>query len=350
MVLLFSALLIIGIVAGQWLDLAQWREGLSFVTSGCLAYIMIEVGLEFSVEKRSIKSYGWDFLIASSAALLPVILCLGYFLIIMHSQWKPGLLASLSTAPTSAGVLFSMMLAAGLGATWVFQKARVLAILDDLVTILLLTPLTIVIQGFHWGAILTLGFIGGFLFAAFSFQNTLRMPTSKIWLLAYALILTGGLALLNASAHIHLEVLIPAFTIGCMIKVSGGHKEVPSTFLDTGIKGLFMMLVGLSFPKVMIGAVPILQTAGHVLALTLLANVGKLFLVFCYRKEATLKDRLALGVAMFPRGEVGAAVLLIGIGFGLAGYENALAVLSLALNLIMTGVFIWIVIRLLKKD
>jgi hypothetical protein len=51
---------------------------------------------------------------------------------------------------------------------------------------------------------------------------------------------------------------------------------------------------------------------------------------------------------MFPRGEVGAAVLLIGISYGLAGYANTLAVLSLALNLILTGLFIWLVIRLLK--
>jgi hypothetical protein len=53
---------------------------------------------------------------------------------------------------------------------------------------------------------------------------------------------------------------------------------------------------------------------------------------------------------MFPRGEVGAAVLLIGIGYGLSGYENTLAILSLALNLVMTGTFIWIVIRLLRSE
>ena len=87
----------------------------------------------------------------------------------------------------------------------------------------------------------------------------------------------------------------------------------------------------------------------NVLVLTVLANVGKFFLVLCYRREANLKERMALGVAMFPRGEVGAAVLLIAVGYGLGGYENTLSILSLALNLVLTGVFIWAVIRLGKR-
>ncbi len=71
--------------------------------------------------------------------------------------------------------------------------------------------------------------------------------------------------------------------------------------------------------------------------------------MLCYRKEVTLKERLALSVTMFPRGEVGAAVLLIGLGYGFGGYITTLAMLSLAINLILTGIFIWIVIKLLQK-
>jgi Kef-type K+ transport system membrane component KefB len=125
------------------------------------------------------------------------------------------------------------------------------------------------------------------------------------------------------------------------------HQESPLS-LDIIIKGFFMFLVGASFPKVEIGSIPMGITLGHVLILTILSNLGKCFTVLCYRKEASMKERLALGFAMFPRGEVGAAVLFIGLGFGLGGYANTLAMLSLALNLILTGLFVWIVISLLK--
>ncbi|MBP9854338.1 MAG: cation:proton antiporter [Candidatus Omnitrophica bacterium] len=353
MVLIFCGLLIFGIISGQMFDFSSMHEILSLITSTCLAYIMIEVGLEFSVDKRKIGSYGWDSAVAVIAAVLPALLWFGYFLVFVHSPWKPALLSGLSSAPTSAGVLFSMMMAAGLSATWVFKKARVLAVLDDLATILLLTPLQILIIGFEWGSIAVLILISLFLFASFRWQNTLHWPVSENRLLLYAAVLTGILFFVKHTAHIHLEVLIPAFMLGCLVHMPHHHqKPVKRTMvrLDTIVKGLFMFLVGLSLPKIALGSIPIGSTIGHVLVLTILANVGKSFTLLCYRKEASWKERLALSVAMFPRGEVGAAVLLIGLGYGFTGYESTLAVLSLAVNLVLTGTFIWIVMRLLKEN
>ena len=57
------------------------------------------------------------------------------------NSWTEALLAGRFAAPTSAGILFSMLAAAGLSGTWVFRKARVLAIFDDLDTVLLMIPL-----------------------------------------------------------------------------------------------------------------------------------------------------------------------------------------------------------------
>lgn len=352
MVIIFSLILIFGIFAGQVFDFSVGQEAVSLITSLCLAYIMIEVGLEFSVDKRKIGSYGWDSLVAVIAAALPAILWFGYFVIVIDSSWKPALLSGLSCAPTSAGVLFSMMMAAGLSATWVFKKARVLAVLDDLATILLLTPLQILINGFEWGSIVVLILISFLLFASFRWQNTIHWPVGESWLLLYATVLTGILFFVKHTAHIHLEVLIPAFMWGCLVHMPHDHqKPVKRTMvgLDTIVKGLFMFLVGLSLPKIALGSIALGVTIGHVVVLTILANIGKSFSLLCYRREASWKERLALSVAMFPRGEVGAAVLLIGLGYGFSGYENTLAILSLALNLILTGTFIWIVMRLLKR-
>src|SRR3989338_5355388 len=105
MVLIFSSLLILGIISGQFVDFSQVRGILTFSASVCLAYIMMDVGREFSVEKRSVGSYGRDSLIATAAAVLPAVLWFGYFVVFVNSPWKPALLSGLSSAPTSAGVL-----------------------------------------------------------------------------------------------------------------------------------------------------------------------------------------------------------------------------------------------------
>jgi hypothetical protein len=46
---------------------------------------------------------------------------------------------------------------------------------------------------------------------------------------------------------------------------------------------------------------------------------------------------------MWPRGEVGAGVLIVSLGYGLGGPMITAAMLSLALNLVLTGAFILLV-------
>ena len=87
----------------------------------------------------------------------------------------------------------------------------------------------------------------------------------------------------------------------------------------------------------------------HVLAITALANLGKMFPALCYRKQATWQERLAVAIGMWPRGEVGAGVLIISLSYGIGGPVVIVAMLSLALNLVLTGVFIVIVKKLLAS-
>lgn len=56
----------------------------------------------------------------------------------------------------------------------------------------------------------------------------------------------------------------------------------------------------------------------HVVIVSLLSNVGKLFPVFFYR-DRKLSERLALSIGMFTRGEVGAGVIFIALGYNLGG-------------------------------
>jgi Kef-type K+ transport system membrane component KefB len=91
-----------------------------------------------------------------------------------------------------------------------------------------------------------------------------------------------------------------------------------------------------------------LEFAAHALALTVLINIGKMFPAFCYGKEAHWRERLAVAISMWPRGEVGAGVLVISLSYGIGGPVVTVEMLSLALNLLLTGAFIYVVKRLTR--
>src|SRR3989338_6264400 len=125
-ILLYSFLLLAGMIVSQVFDLTATKNILSLITTICLAYIMIEVGLEFTLDKKNLKSYAWDFAVAMTAAMFPWIFCAIYFLTFFEIGYKQAFFVGLFAAPSSAGILFAMLTAAGLGASWLFQKARVL--------------------------------------------------------------------------------------------------------------------------------------------------------------------------------------------------------------------------------
>lgn len=360
-ILLYSGLLIGGMVVSQLFDLAGIHEALSMVTMMCLAYIMVEVGLEFSIDKKKLGSYGWDYLVAATAAAFPWIFCAIYFVYFFNIHWKEALLIGRFAAPTSAGVLFAMLAAAGLGTTWLFRKAQILAIFDDLDTVLLMIPLQILFVGVKPGLISVVIIIVLLLAVAYIWLHRLKWPTGKFWLVIYGVAITLICWRLEHHWDIELEVLLPAFAMGCLLKNSHDQtvpeRHVPNKtkrdagiLLDHTIKAAFMFLVGCSLPKIAFGEINLLVMTFHVVALTVLSNLGKCFPSFCYRKEASIKERIALSVALFPRGEVGAGVLLLALAYGLSGSAVTVAGLSLALNLLLTGVFIMIVLRLVRNS
>lgn len=361
-VLIYSGLLIGGMVVSQLADLTGLRLAVSTATTVCLAYIMLEVGLEFTLDKRRLKAYGWDYLVAATAAGFPWVFCAVYFIAVLQADWKDAFLIGRFAAPTSAGVLFAMLAAAGLGTTWLFRKARVLAIFDDLDTVLFLIPLQIMFVGFKSELIVMLGVICALLVAAYRWLHALRCPVGKWWLLGYGAAIVALCQMLERAIHVHLEVLLPAFALGCILRnphdparprdhaYEHAHLEPEkgsAQLLDRVIKASFMFLVGCSLPRVAWGSLDLGMLALHVAALSLLSNLGKCFPMLCYRREASLRERIALSVAMFPRGEVGAGVLMVALSYGLTGLPTTLGALSLALNLLLTGAFIAVVIRLL---
>lgn len=364
-ILLYSALLLAGLVVSQTVDLSGSRDvWLDTLTMTGLSYIMLEVGLEFTIDKTKIKSYGVDFIVAATAAAIPWVTCVIYFMAFMDLGLFPASVLGCFAAPTSAGVLFTMLAAAGLGSTWIFRKARVLAIFDDLDIILFMIPLQICLTGFHPKMVVSVVLMVLLLGAAYRWLHVLRWPAGKLWILAYGVMIVSLCQILESTTHIVLEVLLPTFVLGCVLynpHDPNRPKQHPhehqflepergwTLWLDHVVKGGFMFLVGCSLPQIEWGSAPPGVLAMHVIILTVLINLGKCFPLFCYKDEVPLRERLALSVAMFPRGEVGAGVLLISIAHGIKGPAITTAILCLTLNLLLTGVFISIVIWLINS-
>ena len=80
----------------------------------------------------------------------------------------------------------------------------------------------------------------------------------------------------------------------------------------------------------------------HVVIVSILSNIGKLCPVFFYR-DRKISERLALSIGMFTRGEVGAGVIFIALGYNLGGPALVISVLTIVLNLVLTGIFVmWV--------
>ena len=379
-VLSFSLFLMLGLVASQLLPgllgpaHASFKDVADTLLYVCLGFIMINVGREFEIDNSRWRSYTADYFIAMATAALPWLLIVLYYIFVLlpsnlwnsPEAWKENLLLSRFAAPTSAGILFTMLAALQLQQSWIYRKIQVLAIFDDLDTILLMIPLQILMIGLKWQMFAIVGVVAVLLAIGWRWQATwnVRQDWKRILGLSVAVCaVTQGLYL--ATAHwygpensIHIEVLLPAFVLGMLMRHR--HIDTPAERrISTGISFLFMLLVGLSMPLVtgaggdaavdaatsVTGSQPMMPwgiVALHVVAVSLLSNIGKLVPLFFYR-DRKLSERLALSVGMFTRGEVGAGVIFIALGYNLGGPVLIISVLTLVLNLILTGGFVvWV--------
>jgi hypothetical protein len=379
-VLSFSAMLMLGLLLSQLLPGALGinyetaRHGIEILLGVCLAFIMINVGREFEVDKSNLKSYAKDYLVAMLAAGMPwLLIALYYIFVLMPTDWwsqgqvwKESLLLSRFAAPTSAGILFTMLAAIGLQKSWIYKKIQVLAIFDDLDTILLMIPLQIAMIGMQWQMGVILLVVVMLLWFGWKKMSTYSLRADWMSLLLYSALVYGATYIVyvltdhffGEEGSVHIEVLLPAFVFGMVMKHGHGTSKADDR-ASTAISLLFMLLVGMSMPLIhleeapaqtnsIIASLPMLSwgsIALHVVAVSLLSNIGKLTPMFFYR-DRSLKERLALSVGMFTRGEVGAGVIFIALGYHIGGPILLISVLTLVLNLILTGIFVVIVKRL----
>ena len=371
-VLSFSLFLMLGLVASQLLPgllgpgYSSFKATTDTLLYVCLGFIMINVGREFEIDKSRWRSYTADYFIAMATAALPWLLIVLYYVFVLlpaplwgsPEAWKENLLLSRFAAPTSAGILFTMLAALKLKESWIYRKIQVLAIFDDLDTILLMIPLQILMIGLRWQMFAIVAIVAVLLVVGWRWQATWNVRQDWKRILGLSVIvcaLTQAVYLATkhwygAENSIHIEVLLPAFVVGMLMRHR--HIDTPAERrVATGISFLFMLLVGLSMPLVT-GSQPMMPwgiLVLHVLAVSLLSNLGKLVPLFFYR-DRSLSERLALSVGMFTRGEVGAGVIFIALGYNLGGPALIVSVLTLVLNLILTGGFVVWVKRLALKS
>jgi len=368
-ILLYSFLLLLGLVGSQF-RAGFGEEWIKLGVMFSLSFILIYVGYEFEIDKSNPKKHGWDYIVAFTAAAFPWMFCAAYFIWMLDmNSWNDAVLLTHFSSPTSAGVLFSMLTTAGLASTWVFRKIRLLAIFDDLNIILLMIPLKIMKVGLKSEILLVLLLIVFLLCLGWRYLHLLRLPIRWPWVIFYALIITGLCETLDLSSKVthdtvsaYIEVLFFSFVLGCILaRPPGenpdtddkpiGHLAGPedsiTQLLLVIVVSIFMILVGLSMPPILMDGIIWSVLAGHVILVTLLSNIGKMFPLLCYRKEASFNERLALCIGMFPRGEIGAGILIISIGYGVTGMPVIVAVFSLALNILLTGFFVIAVKKLI---
>lgn len=378
-VLSFSILLIIGLLFSQMLpdvmgeSYVVLSKAVYMLLGTCLAFIMINVGREFELDKSNVGIYVKDYCVAMLAAAAPWILIAVYYIFFLlppecwgsGDAWKETLLLSRFAAPTSAGILFSMLAALGLQQRWIYRKIQVLAIFDDLDTILLMIPLQIAMIGLQWQMGVILFVVFGLLWYGWKRMSHFEMPQQWWAILIYAVLIFGFIhivyvvtkSVFGPEDALHIEVLLPAFILGMVMKRNHIESKVEER-VSTAISLFFMLLVGMSMPQISasvgseggsIMASQAMPSWGvilmHVLIVSLLSNVGKLVPMLFYRNHS-IKERLALSIGMFTRGEVGAGVIFIALGYNIGGPALLISVLTLVLNLVLTGGFVLVVKRL----
>jgi hypothetical protein len=238
--------------------------------------------------------------------------------------------------------------------------------------VLLMFPLKMMLIGFGPGLLILILAVVGFLAATYFCIHWLEVPTSNGWIALYALFVWLATYGFDYATDLHLEVLVPAFALGCVIKSDHLHGSAEyaavlprsdvskidvQALLDWAIKGGFMLLAGMALPPITLGEMSVVIVAAHVVLITIVSNIGKCVPLLVYPEEATARERLALSIGMFPRGEGGhrctarvagnlSPAKFAGRGRDTAEYGRRRA--QPDAEFALTGIFIIMVIRLLN--
>ncbi len=307
--------------------------------------LLFEIGLETDI--RDIVKVGLSsLLVALGGIVTPFIL--GYF-------------TSLYFFP-DAGFNVHLFVGATLCATSVGLKARIFkdlgklqttessilmgaAVIDDIIVVFILAIITDIVVTGSVGlfpvvrtSIFSILFLSGAVFMGFKLAPFLGYYTihrkAEGWKLAMAIVFC---LLLSYTANlIGLATIVGAFAAGLILRevrfkdLKGGEHGIqeimrPASFVFVPV---FFLLIGMQIKLEIFGNLSALKVA---LVITLAAILGKQVCGFCALEKGL--NRIAIGIAMIPRGEV--TLIFAGIGKSL-GIINDVVFSALIIMVIIT--------------
>lgn len=298
--------------------------------------LLFEVGLESTV--RDMLNVGWtSLLVAVLGVVTPFALGwgVGALLLPSHSAYVHAFLGATLTA-TSVGITARVL--KDLGKTQ-SPEARVIlgaAVVDDVLGLVILAVVSGVIQAADSGADFaysdialivakSAGFLFGAVFLGLVISPRLFGVASRLRgtgvLLATALVFCFGLSYLAAA--IGLAAIVGAYAAGLILEdvhyrtfTQRGEHQLEELLQPIGafLVPLFFVLMGMRVDLSTFGRGDIL---GFAALLTVAAVIGKQACALGVLDSRL--DRLAIGLGMIPRGEVGLIFASIGLGLTIGG-------------------------------
>merc|ERR1712137_1438216 len=109
-ILVYSFLMCLGLAISQYIPQAEDDEFGFYVrlpAGIALSYIIVHVGLDFEIVKWRLPTYALDFFVATSAALVPLLVVFGYLKYVCGSHSLPHAWYVEEPLGTSQGLLLS---------------------------------------------------------------------------------------------------------------------------------------------------------------------------------------------------------------------------------------------------
>lgn len=295
--------------------------------------LLFEVGVES--ELKQLLAVGWSSLVVAALGVA-VPMALGYavsLLLLPNANWLTHLFVGGTLTATSVGITARVLKDLGRADT---REARIIlgaAVADDVIGLLVLAVVSGLVTaaaqgsaapgGFEWGQIAWIGAkASGFLVAAvllgrfgfariFAFASRLKGEGTLLALCICFCFLVSG-----AAAAAGLAPIVGAFAAGVMLEdahykpfLERGERRVEELLfpITTLLVPVFFVVMGMRVDLRSFASGEVLLFAGLV---TLVAVAGKLICGLGVLERGV--NRLAIGVGMIPRGEVG--LIFAGLG------------------------------------
>ncbi len=369
--------LVMGIVLGNlalvgapWFESLKHIEGLQLLAEVGVVLLLFEVGLESHLDQ--LLAVGWSAaLVAQIGVVAPLALGYGVSMWFMPAAaWYVHLFAGATLTATSVGITARVLKDLR---KMDRRESRVIlgaAVVDDVLGLVILAVVsgvvTSITQGgsatLDWGAVgwivaKAAGFLAGAILVGRRIHvNALKLAQSfRVQGVTLALAVSFCFALAALAGMLGLAPIVGAFAAGLVLEdddyaefVVRGTEPIHDLVrpLTAVFVPVFFVMMGVQVDLRMFGSVEVLGLAA---ALTLAAIVGKQACGLGVVDKGV--SRIAVGVGMIPRGEVG--LIFVGVGSSLAVFDKALVsamIVMVLLTTLMTPPLLKVVFARLDRD